>query len=183
MNKNQLNRINVIGTSASGKSTFSKKLADLLNSPHIEMDKIFWGPDWYWPPDEEFFKNLEKSISGSNWVLDGNYTRSIPIKWQNVQTVVWIDLPFYITLYQSIIRTFKRSYSGKELWPNTGNTETFKKSFFSKDSIILWMIKSYFKVRKKYETLIINPKYSHINFVRLKSHKEIQLFINNCKKP
>ena len=36
-----VSRINVVGTSGSGKSTFSKKLASKLNCPYIELDQIF----------------------------------------------------------------------------------------------------------------------------------------------
>ncbi len=39
-------KLNVVGTSGSGKSTFSKALAEKLAIEHIEMDQIFWGPNW-----------------------------------------------------------------------------------------------------------------------------------------
>ena len=57
-------RINVIGTSGSGKSTFSSELSKALSIKHIEMDKVFWGKDWYWPSDDEFF-----SISGDRALM------------------------------------------------------------------------------------------------------------------
>ncbi len=50
-------KINVIGTSGAGKSTFSKKLAQALNYPYIEMDKVFWESNWKWPTDEKLFLN------------------------------------------------------------------------------------------------------------------------------
>ncbi len=120
-------RINVVGTSGSGKSTVGRKLSEKLSIPYIEMDKVFWGPDWYWPPDEEFFSNLKKEIAGDEWLLDGNYTRTIPIKWERVQMVVWIDLPFWATLYQAITRAVKRSVLGEELWEkNFGKEQEIK---------------------------------------------------------
>ena len=36
----------VIGTSGSGKSTVSARLAKSLGSDHVELDSIFWGPGW-----------------------------------------------------------------------------------------------------------------------------------------
>ena len=59
---NSLNKINVVGTSGSGKSTVSKRLSQILDIPYIEMDKIFWGPNWYWPTDEEFFGKLRNTL-------------------------------------------------------------------------------------------------------------------------
>ena len=74
-------RINVVGTSSSGKTTFSKSLSAILGIDHIEMDQIFWGPNWYWPNDEEFFANLKENLKKKDaWILDGNYTRTIPVK-------------------------------------------------------------------------------------------------------
>lgn len=46
--------INVIGTSASGKSIFSKKLAGKLNLAYIELDDLFWFDDWIESFDRKF---------------------------------------------------------------------------------------------------------------------------------
>lgn len=179
LNSNSKNKINVVGTSGSGKSTVSKRLSKILNVPYIEMDKIFWGPNWYWPSDDEFFGKLKNSLQTERWVLDGNYTRTIPIKWESVDTVIWLDYPFLTTLIRALKRTFRRSLTQEELWQGTGNRESFKKSFFSKESIILWTIKTHGQVRKKYEGYIKDPKFSHINFIRLKNDLEVEVFLAN----
>jgi len=88
MNARAMQRINVIGTSGSGKSTFSKRFAAIIGAPYLEIDKMFWGPDWTFAPDDVFFKRMEKELRAEKWVLDGNYTRTTPIKWQNVQMVI-----------------------------------------------------------------------------------------------
>lgn len=170
-------KINVVGTSGSGKSTFSKRLSQILNIPYLEMDKIFWGPNWYWPSDEEFFGKLKQALQADAWLLDGNYTRTIPIKWEKVEMVVWLDYPFAITLLRALKRAIRRAWTQEELWEGTGNRESFRKSFFSKDSIILWTIKTHHQVRKKYENNMQDPKYSHIKFVRLKSDAEVEFFL------
>jgi adenylate kinase family enzyme len=54
-------RVNVIGTSGCGKSTFSKRLAAILGVTYIEIDKIFWGPQWSSLPDEVFLKSLKRN--------------------------------------------------------------------------------------------------------------------------
>jgi len=174
-----MKRINIIGTSGSGKSTFAKKLAKKLKYPYIEMDRIFWGPEWYWPPDEEFFINLESALECEHWVLDGNYTRTIHIKWREVTTVIWIDLPFLTTFFQAVRRAVKRSISGEEIWPGTNNRENFLKSFFSRDSIILWTITSYRRVRRKCLTYMKDERFSHIKFLRFRSHKDAEKFLNS----
>lgn len=176
-NLNKLGRINVVGTSGSGKTTFSKKLSQTLGIPHIEMDKIFWEPNWQQPSNEKFFKDLENALNPDKWVLDGNYTRTIPIKWKSVETIIWLDYSFSRTIFQSVKRALQRSISKEEFWEGTGNTESFRRSFFSKDSIIWWSITTHSKVKEKYQNYLTNPNYSHIQFITLKNHKDADAFL------
>jgi hypothetical protein len=74
-------------------------------------------------------------------VLDGNYNRSRPVKWRDVDLVVWVDYSFARTLRQAVWRAISRASRGQELWPGTGNCESFRRAFFSRDSIILWTSK------------------------------------------
>lgn len=172
-----VSKINVVGTSGSGKSTFCQKLAAAIQYPYIEMDKIFWGPNWKWPSDEEFFANLKSALQTSHWILDGNYTRTIPIKWERVDLVVWLDYSFSMTLWQALRRAVTRAWTQEEIWEGTGNRESFKNSFFSKKSIIWWTITTHGKVRKKYESYLDDPNFQHIRFVRLRSHAEAEKFV------
>ena len=172
----------MIGTSGTGKTTFAQKLSERLGYPYIEMDKIFWGPNWQWPSDEFFFGNLRTALAGDRWVLDGNYTRTIPIKWERIEMVVWLDYSFPRTLFQALKRALRRSLTQEEIWEGTGNRESFRKSFFSKNSIVLWTIKTHRPVRLKYEAYLRDPKYSHIQFVRLKNHREADAFLNRINK-
>ena len=112
--------------------------------------------------------------------MEGNYTRSIPIKWDKVGLVIWLDYSFTRTVFQAIRRAISRAWSQKELWAGTGNKETFRK-LFSKDSIVLYTIKSHKRIRKKYELILLDESYSHIEFIRLRSRKESEEFLHQIK--
>ena len=58
-----MKRINVVGTSATGKSTFSRALAEKLRLHYIELDNLFWLDDWQECPDEIFFARIEAEIA------------------------------------------------------------------------------------------------------------------------
>jgi len=178
---NLLQRINVIGTSGCGKSTFSKQLAGILKLPYLEIDKIFWGPGWSFTEDELFFKKLEIELGQPCWVLDGNYTRTTPVKWKNVQTVIWLDYSLSRVMMRIMKRTFSRAISGKELWEGTGNRETFRK-MFSKHSMILWSWNTYHNNRVKYTAVMNNPEYAHIRFIKLSNPTGANKFISIVKK-
>ena len=170
-------RINVVGTSGCGKSTVGKRIAERLNVPYIQLDELFWKPNWAESTDEELFPRLEKALSADEWVLDGNYNRTTSIKWKRVQMVVFLDLPFRIVLYRIIKRSLHRGIRNEELWH--GNKETLWKHLFTRDSMILWTIKRFSMNRKRYTELFEKPEYSHIKFVRLCSDKEVEDFVTH----
>lgn len=170
----KISRINVVGTSGSGKSTFAKALAGKLNCPYVEMDSIWWKENWQNVSDEEFFEKLETALATDAWVLDGNYTRSTPVKWRNAQMVIWLDFPLHITLYRAIKRALVRLITREEMWH--GNKESLSK-LLSKDSIVWWTITTYKNNVAKYEALMKDERFVHIQFVRLRSQKNVDEFL------
>lgn len=175
--------INIVGTSATGKTTFARQLAQKLGLSHIEMDDLFWLDDWQEAPDHEFFSKLQNQMDQATdgWILDGNYSRTRVLKLEYIDTIIWLDYAFSLNLYRSIKRAINRATTQKRLWSNSNNRESFKKSFCSRDSIILWMIKHHAKDRKKYLALMQNPAYQHIQFIRLTSPKQAAEFLNGIK--
>ena len=168
-----------MGTSGSGKTSVARRIAKKLNIPYVELDELFWKPNWTESKDEEFFPKLEEALSADAWVLDGNYTRTIPIKWKRCQMVMYLDLPFHLVLYRIIKRSLIRGFKNEELW--AGNKETVLKHLFTRDSMILWTMKTFFTNRKRFAINSKNPEYSHIKFVRLRSKKEIGNFVTQLK--
>ena len=70
-----MRRVNVKGTSGSGKTTFARELAERLGVPYIELDALHHGPDWYQPTAEEFRARVVEAMAQlpDGWVIDGNY--------------------------------------------------------------------------------------------------------------
>ncbi len=169
-------KINVVGTSGSGKSTVARQVAEKLSIPYIELDQLFWGPGWTETPDEEFFAKLRAALAQNSWVLDGNYSRTTPIKWKEVDMVVWLDFTFPRTVFQACKRALYRAITRRELWPKTGNKENLRQ-LFSNDSIVLWTVKTYKKNRRKYLAMMADEQYASITFVRLKSPQEVRDFL------
>ncbi|MEM8896803.1 MAG: adenylate kinase [Bacteroidota bacterium] len=176
-----MKKINVIGTSGSGKSTFAKKLAKKLDYPYVELDAIFWGPNWTEPSDEVLFDKLAKALEQDYWVLDGNYSRTNHIKWALTDTIVWIDFSFWRTLWQAVSRAISRVIDQKELWPGTNNRETLR-MLFSHDSIVLWTLRTYRKNVRRYSKLPDDPRYAHIQFYRLRSPEECEQWLSTLTK-
>lgn len=171
-------RFNVIGTSSSGKSTFSRKLAETLSRPYVELDQVYWKPNWENINDEELFEQVSEITDRDCWVLDGNYSRTTPIKWSKAECVVWLDHSFSVNVYRAVTRAISRAVTQQELWPGTGNRESFRLSFLSKDSVLLWTLRTYYRNKKRYSLAMRDRQYEHLDFVRLRSQKEVDEFLN-----
>lgn len=142
----------VIGTSCSGKTTFAKQLANILGVPHIELDAINWLPNWTERSNEEFRLLVEKAVSADEWIVDGNYSRTRDIVWSRATALVWLDYSFPVVVTRAFSRTMRRVFDREVLY--SGNRETFRKAFLSKDSILLWMLKTYRRRRREYSHLL-----------------------------
>lgn len=177
----RIDRVHIIGTCGSGKSTFGRQFAAHLKIPFVEMDSLYWGPNWTEHADEEFLANVKSITDRARWVLDGNYTRTTPVKWRQVQLVIWLDISFMRTVFRVSTRCVKRALGKTEIWPGTGNRETLRKSFFSRQSVILWSITSYSRNRKMYSEIMESQEYDHVWFVRLRSKREVRSFLETAR--
>lgn len=170
-------RIIIVGTTGSGKTTLAKRVSEKMDIPHIEIDALFWKPDWEESANEEFFAKAKAAVTPENWVMDGNYGRLRPITWQRATMIVWIDLPFWLNCWQIVSRTIRRVITREKLW--AGNQERFFKSFFTKDSIIHWFFATYHSNKKRYIGMLATPPYPHLKMVRLSSRKAIEVWLHN----
>jgi len=170
----EASRINVVGTSGSGKSTFAQQLADIKGCTYIEMDRLFWKPNWEESTDEEYLPKIDQATSKDRWILDGSYSRTRSITWPRTQVVIFLDLPFLQTLFRVTRRAIERSQSGTEIWPGTGNKETFRKTFFSSDSIVWWVITHFHTNRKRLLNPALLNDYPNTRFVHLESSSEVE---------
>ena len=176
-----MKRINVIGTSGSGKSHFSKRLAEKLNFQYIELDAMYWKSNWEEPEIDTFLSELEETLESQDWVLDGNHSRTNPIKWHRVDTIVWIDYSFSRTFRQILSRSIKRSLYRNEIWEGTGNRESFKRNFLSSKSVVLWMLRNYSKTKEKYGRLFKDERLKNIKFIHITSPKQAESFLRNIQ--
>jgi adenylate kinase family enzyme len=173
-------RINVVGVSGSGKTTFAERIAERLGVPHVEMDALYWQPNWGEPPLDEFRARVSDALKGDAWTIDGNYRKVRDIVWGRADTVVWLDFPFLLVLWRVVCRTFNRGIKGEVLWGT--NRERLWENLFSKDSIIWWAITTYRRRKREYPVMFQQPQYAHVNFIRLHSQKEVDAWLISIGK-
>ena len=171
-----MRRINVVGTTGSGKTTVARRAAEALGVPFVELDALHWEPGWQEAPDEILRERVSEATRGSRWVVDGNYGKVRDIVWGRVDTVVWLDYSFPRIFMRLLWRTLRRGVLREELW--SGNRESLTMTL-SKDSILLWAITSYPKNRKRYTNLMSAPEYAHIRFLRHRIPRETEEWLES----
>jgi adenylate kinase family enzyme len=171
-----MNRISVVGATGSGKTTLAMKAAQRLGIPHIEVDSIYWGPNWTPIPLEDFRRWIDEATSGARWIIDGNYSKVRDLVWGRADTLIWLDYPFWLVFFRLLRRSIPRIFSKQALW--NGNREDFQNMFLSRDSLFVWLFQSYPRQKETYPELIMDPIYSHLNFIRLRSPRKADEWLN-----
>jgi adenylate kinase family enzyme len=130
----------VYGPTGSGKTTVAADIARRLGVPHIELDAIFWLPDWKQKPLEQFRAEVESILNRypDGWVFDGDNRRVRDLILPKVDTVVWLRLPLRATFWWLLKRTLHRILNRDMLWGT--NRESWRQSFFSRDSLLLFSL-------------------------------------------
>jgi adenylate kinase family enzyme len=173
-------RIAVVGTTGSGKTTVASWLAHLIQAEHIELDALHWGPGWTKPKRDVFRQRVEQALNAPCWVVDGNYREVRDLTWGLADTLVWLDYPLHVVLWQLTWRTLRRIISREVLWNN--NRETLRDAFFSKDSLFLYALSSQKRQRSAYPQVLSSSDYTHLQIIHLRSPKEAQEWLERLSK-
>lgn len=172
----------VVGTSGSGKTTLARQIAEKLCISHIELDALHWDENWTSTPIDELEERLLSALSqaGESWTMDGNYSKLRGIVWQKADTIIWLDYPRWLVYWRIITRTLKRVFLREVLW--SGNRETFRIAFLSKDSVILWAHNTYNQRKKLYTALMNSDGYPHLTFLHFTSPQQAQKWLMSLKQ-
>ena len=86
-----MERIIIIGCGGAGKSTLARKLGEVLDLPVVHLDKLFWKPGWVETSHEEFDALLAQELAKDQWIMDGNFNRTMPERMKRCDTIIYLD--------------------------------------------------------------------------------------------
>ncbi len=174
-------RIALLGVSGAGKTTLGVRLAKTLNIGYVELDSLFLNENWRESDKEEFRKKVGEQLRDKKYyIIDGNYRSISDLTWDTCTVFICLDYQKIVIMKRVILRTIGRVITQEELW--NGNRETFKKSFMSRKSIILWSWNTYQKRKNDYRDL--QEKYKENEdkvIIILKKPKAAKWLINRIK--
>jgi adenylate kinase family enzyme len=105
-----MQRILVIGSPGSGKSTFSKRLGAITGLDVIHLDREYWRAGWIEPSKDEWLERLGRLLKGDAWIMDGNYSGTMEMRLAACDTAIFLDLPRWLCTWRVLRR--RVMYSG-----------------------------------------------------------------------
>lgn len=99
-----MKRIMVIGSGGAGKSTFARKLGERLQIEVLHLDVFHWRPGWVAPPKDEWLKTVEGLIKRDSWIMDGNFSSTLEMRYGACDTLIFLDMPRALCLWRVLKR-------------------------------------------------------------------------------
>lgn len=176
MDKGILNKIHIIGSVGSGKTTLSRKLSATYDVPYYEIDNVVWerreGCDRR-RTDEEKVKLMDEITSSDKWIIEGVHSLSwVQKSFESADVILFLDPPYSVRV-QRIIKRFLRQKLGLEKANYTPTLYMFRKMFrwnamFEKES------------KPKVLTMFSEKK---LDFVVIKDNRDIDQILREKELP
>lgn len=175
-------RVVVVGSSCSGKSTVAARLAGLVGVPFVELDALFWKPNWVGSEDDEFREKIVEATAGDGWIVAGSYSRHAePTIWPRAEAIVWLDFPLRTSLWRIVKRSWRRSRSNELLWGT--NHEKFwpQLKLWDDESLLTFTWKNHRLKRDRYRSMMADPSWSHLRWVPLRNQAELDAWLREVE--
>lgn len=171
-------RIIVIGTTSSGKSTLAQRISARLGLKFIELDALYWQPNWTPAALEDFRASVTIAIRSEGWVVAGNYHVVRDLIWPRAEAIVWLDYSFPVVFWRLLTRTIRRSWIREELW--NGNRENFwhHLKLWSDESLFHWLFKTYWRRKREIPMLLALKEHRHLKLFHFKSPREVEMWLS-----
>ena len=93
-----MKKIIIIGSGGAGKSTLARQLGHKMDLPVYHLDALLWKPQWEMTSREEQIAIQEDLFKKESWIIDGNYGRTLEMRFKKCDTVFFLDLPTSVCL-------------------------------------------------------------------------------------
>ena len=158
----------IIGCPGSGKSTMARQLKEKLGLPVVHLDQLWWKEGWQNVSREDFDDRLALAVAMDRWIIDGNYSRTIPMRLSRCDTILYLDF----SRWECLLGMFQRvvgSYGRVRPDMPEGCPERFDFEFVK----FIWNFNKHNRVRN-YTWL---SQARHAKHIVLKNRKEVKAFL------
>jgi adenylate kinase family enzyme len=169
-----MKRVLVIGPGGSGKSTFARRLGQILGREVKHLDSFYWRAGWTKPSPEEWIKTVNELIGAESWIIDGNYGGTLAQRVERCDTIIFLDMPRLLCMWRITKRRLTyRNRSRPDM--AEGCTEKLDLEFIS------W-VWNYTHRSRPNVVKLINENQANKKIVWLRSNADVKKFLNHVNR-
>lgn len=160
-------KILIVGSVASGKTTFAKKLSKNLNIKHFEIDSVVHDDDAGRKRTEEEQKEIFDKINSENndWIIEGTLRKNLDYLLDYTEKIVYLNIPLKLRKRRIITRFIKQKLGIEKC--------NYKPTFDVLKLMFKWT-NDFENKREEFENKLIQYK---DKLIKLNSDKEINAYI------
>ena len=168
-----MERIIIIGCGGAGKSTLARKLGEVLDLPVVHLDKLFWKPGWVETTAEEFDALLAQELAKDQWIMDGNFNRTMPERMKRCDTIIYLDFSRCACLL-GVLKRVITTYGKVRPDMGEGCPERIDLEFLK------WVWNFNKNKRESYYKLLNEAE--NVETIVLKNRRAVKLFLKSLKQ-
>ena len=168
-----MERIIIIGCGGAGKSTLARKLGEVLDLPVVHLDKLFWKPGWVETTAEEFDALLAQELAKDQWIMDGNFNRTLPERIKRCDTIIYLDFSRFACL-MGVLKRIITTYGKVRPDMGEGCPERIDLDFLK------WVWNFNKNKRESYYKLLNEAE--NVETIVLKNRRAVKLFLKSLKQ-
>ena len=161
-------KVIVLGNNGSGKSYFSKNLAEITGLPLIHLDLLYWKENWTHPSREEWAEIQRKLVASEQWIIDGMHISTLEIRFKEADAIYFLDVNTDTCLESVRQReTQDRTDFPNYLDKQNGNFDAFTQGVLE------------FEEKRKPRIIELHNKYPNKDFIVFHSKEEIYRYLKD----
>lgn len=164
-----MKRVLIIGCGGAGKSTLARTLGEKTGLPVVHLDKLFWKPGWVESAKEEIDQKIIEAATQERWIMDGNYNRTMPLRLQYCDTVIYLDFS-RIACLMGVCKRILTTYGTVRPDMGEGCPERFDWEFLK------WVWNFNKNNRQRYYAMLGNLPEK--NVIILKNRRQVRKFLD-----
>jgi len=170
-------RLVIIGSTSSGKSTLAELIATQFELHFIDLDALHWEPNWQEAPLEVFRERVRTATQAPAWAAAGNYHVVRDLIWPQAEAVIWLDYSLPRIFWQLTRRTFSRWWHRELLWGTNYENLWMHFKLWSDESLYRWLFKTYWRRKREYPALFAMPENRHLKVLCFGNPRETEQWL------
>lgn len=108
-----LNKIYIVGSAGSGKTTLANLISKRFGHPHFDLDDIAY-PHQKAQPLNKRLQAIDKLAQKGQWAAEGIYVSWVAKLFKEADKIIWLDLPLWLTLFRITKRFIINKLTGQD---------------------------------------------------------------------